>query len=136
MLVAHQGAQTLQFTSTQSHTISKGKDTAFTVFQSVKGHPKERRGRHAIFSLDRPYLLLWALPTLGKLLLQSPLPPLLQEQSIGLFYQFYFCQHISPHLHSPYLVGAFTSSALLWDHHTSNPLCLLPSLYFSQACQY
>ena len=38
----------------------------------------------------------------------------------------------SARLHSHYPVGAPTSPGPLWGLHTSNPLCPLPSLYFSQ----
>ena len=44
------------------------------------------------------------------------------------------CQQIGPDLHSCQPDGAFTSSAPFQSLHTSNPLCLLPSFYFFQAC--
>ena len=125
---------------TESHTISKAKDTAFTVFQSVKGHQKEHRGHHVIFNWTACISCCGFFPHLVNSCSSLSCRHCSRNRALGCFINFIsvnsHCQHISPYLHSPYPVGAFTSLALFWDLHTSNPLCLLPSLYFSQARQH
>ena len=76
--------------------------------------------------------------TLDKLLLWSQLTLQLQKRGTGPFITLIsvssLCQQIGPDLHSCQPDGAFTSSAPFQSLHTSNPLCLLPSFYFFQAC--
>ena len=97
-------------------------------------------GCHSILQLNHPHLPLWVPLKLSKLLLWSQLPPQLQKQSIGLSTHFisvnFCCQQICPRLHSHYPVWAPTSPGPLWGLHTPNPLCPLPSLYFSKASHH
>ena len=94
---------------TESHTISKAKDTAFTVFQSVKGHQKEHCGHHVIFNWTACISCCGFFPHLVNSCSSLSCRRCSRNRALGCFINFISvnscCQQISPHLHPRYRMG-------------------------------